>query len=273
MGRPQRRGSQPRRATPSAARRWRPVGGARRASGRPPTTRARSSTSSDRRDAARANVTSHRLRKQARMPHAPPDRPGRVDRTRRLAEPDRRSRRRCISQPASAPARESSEFTLRRVLRVLAGGAAIALGPGQLILSLVPRPDAEDRAMCSRSSPAWRMLAGAGRAVAAPRAACRTASCRRSGGGQVECVLGATITAVELPTAFPVLRRDRRDRRRRDSVRCVRCSCCVLFNVCFVLPLIGIVATLMFAGQQSRSDAVGSDGTSSSATGRSCSPG
>jgi cytochrome c biogenesis protein CcdA len=68
--------------------------------------------------------------------------------------------------------------------------------------------------------------------------------------GRSSVVLGATITAVELPTAFPYF----------AAIAAVVGSdvgvgrqlfLLVLFNVCFVLPLIGILATLAFAGPQS----------------------
>jgi len=43
------------------------------------------------------------------------------------------------------PRRQVTEFTLGVIVVYLAGGILIALGPGQLLLSLVPKPDAEDR--------------------------------------------------------------------------------------------------------------------------------
>ena len=60
-------------------------------------------------------------------------------------------------------------------------------------------------------------------------------------------ILGATITAVELPTAFPYF----------AAIAAIVGSglgttkqliLLLLFNVCFVLPLVGIVGTLTFAG-------------------------
>ena len=60
-------------------------------------------------------------------------------------------------------------------------------------------------------------------------------------------LLGATITAVELPTAFPyfaviaaIVGSD------LDIARQV--ILIVLFNVCFIAPLLAIIATLTFAG-------------------------
>ncbi len=60
-------------------------------------------------------------------------------------------------------------------------------------------------------------------------------------------LLGATITAVELPTAFPyfaaiaaIVGAD------VDGPREIMLL--VLFNICFVAPLVGIVGTLVFGG-------------------------
>ena len=68
--------------------------------------------------------------------------------------------------------------------------------------------------------------------------------------GKSSWVLGASITAVELPTAFPyfaaiaaIVGAD------LDAVGDLLLL--LLFNVCFVLPLIGIVATLSFAPESS----------------------
>ena len=62
-------------------------------------------------------------------------------------------------------------------------------------------------------------------------------------------MLGATVTAVELPTAFPyfgVLAAIM-----GSGLGLVRqIILIVLFNVCFVLPLLGILAILQFAGDR-----------------------
>ena len=63
-------------------------------------------------------------------------------------------------------------------------------------------------------------------------------------------VLGATITAVELPTAFPyfaaiaaIIAAD------VDPAQSL--ILLLLFNVCFILPLLGMIGTLTFAGDRS----------------------
>jgi cytochrome c biogenesis protein CcdA len=141
-----------------------------------------------------------------------------------------------------------SEFTLAVFLVYLVGGAAIALGPGQLLLSIVPKPDAEDRQVLE-------IVAGAAMLVAAAllwRHRDRLSEREPlpiDPKGRSSALLGATITAVELPTAFPyfaviaAIVGSGLDPARQMVLL-------VLFNVCFVLPLIGIVATLTFAGER-----------------------
>ena len=67
--------------------------------------------------------------------------------------------------------------------------------------------------------------------------------------GRSSWLLGASITAVELPTAFPYF----------AAIAAIVGSglgpvrdlvLLLIFNFCFVLPLIGIVATLTFGGDQ-----------------------
>jgi cytochrome c biogenesis protein CcdA len=68
--------------------------------------------------------------------------------------------------------------------------------------------------------------------------------------GRSSWVLGASITAIELPTAFPYF----------AAIAAIVGSglgpardllLLVVFNVCFVLPLVGIVATMTFARDSS----------------------
>jgi cytochrome c biogenesis protein CcdA len=140
------------------------------------------------------------------------------------------------------PRENVARFTLGVFLVYLVGGAVIALGPGQLLLSLLPHPDAEDRqvlevaaglAMLAAGALLWRHRDRLGR----PRTFGRMPARRSS------ALLGATIMAVELPTAFPYF----------AAIAAIVGSglgvarqmiLLLLFNVCFVLPLLGVVATL-----------------------------
>ena len=142
-------------------------------------------------------------------------------------------------------ARRVAQFTFGVFAVYLVGGAAIALGPGQLLLSLVPKPDADARHVLE-------VVAGLALLVAAAmvwHSRDRLSSRRmpEPGSGKSSAMLGATITAIELPTAFPYF-----------AVLAAiigsglgplrQLVLLLLFNVCFVAPLIGIVATLTFAG-------------------------
>ncbi len=127
------------------------------------------------------------------------------------------------------------QFTLGVLVVYFAGGALIALGPGQLLLSLVPKPDAEDRhvlevvvgvAMVVAAALLWKRRESlAQRRMPTPKAQ-----------GKSSAILGATITAVELPTAFPYF----------AAIAAIvgsglgpvrQLMLLLLFNLCFVLPL------------------------------------
>jgi cytochrome c biogenesis protein CcdA len=144
------------------------------------------------------------------------------------------------------PRRQVAEFTFAVFAVYLVGGLAIALGPGQLLLSLVPRPG-------RHLGYVLEIVAGVAMLAAAAflwgyRGRLSQASppqvnpSRRS-----SAILGATITAVELPTAFPyfaviaaVV---------GANVGITRTTfLLVVFNFCFILPLLGILGVLTFAG-------------------------
>jgi len=140
------------------------------------------------------------------------------------------------------------QFTLGVLAVYFLGGALIALGPGQLLLSLVPKPDAEDRhvieivvgaAMLVASALLWRKRESlTKRRMPAPSAE-----------GKSSAILGATITAVELPTAFPYFAAIAAIvGSGLDPVR--QLILLLLFNVCFVAPLLVMVGTLTLAGDR-----------------------
>ena len=141
-----------------------------------------------------------------------------------------------------------AEFTVAVFTVYLLGGVAIAFGPGQLLLSLVPRPDDDIRHLIE-------VLVGLAMVVASAMLwHHRERLARRNvpdfdPKGKSSAVIGATITAIELPTAFPYF----------ATIAAIVGSgvgltrqllLLVLFNLCFVSPLIGIWATLTFAGER-----------------------
>ena len=150
---------------------------------------------------------------------------------------------------ASAPGARNkvARFTAGVFTVYLVGGVIIALGPGMLLLSLVPHPGRHlsyilelvaGVAMLTASAFLFGYRHRLTRRETPPPA--RTE--RRS-----SALLGATITAVELPTAFPYF----------AVIAAIvgsgmgivrQVMLLVLFNVCFITPLLAILATLTFAG-------------------------
>jgi cytochrome c biogenesis protein CcdA len=146
------------------------------------------------------------------------------------------------------PRETVAQFTVGVFLVYLVGGAVIALGPGEIVLAIVPKPDHTTRQVLEVI--AGVVLITVGALVWSYR--------RRLGekqlpvmptGGRAGWLLGATITAVELPTAFPYF----------GALAAIMGSTVgfgrqvllvVLFNVCFVLPLILIIAILWFGGER-----------------------
>ena len=144
------------------------------------------------------------------------------------------------------PRTQVAEFTVAVFAVYLLGGLAVALGPGQLLLALVPRPSKHLGYLLEIVAGVAMLTAGAFlwtyRKQLAKRDPPEVKADRRS-----SAILGATITAVELPTAFPYFAAIAAVvGSGLDVVRQV--ILIVLFNVCFIAPLLGIIATLTFAG-------------------------
>src|SRR3984957_14916473 len=145
------------------------------------------------------------------------------------------------------------QFTTAVFAVYLLGGMAIALGPGELVLALVPHPGRHlsyvleivaGVAMLTAAVFLWGYRDRLGRREDDAAAPVKARAERRS-----SAVLGATITAVELPTAFPYF----------AAIAAIVGSgldiarqivLLVLFNLCFIAPLVGIVGTLIFAGDR-----------------------
>ena len=145
-------------------------------------------------------------------------------------------------------ARENvSRFTAGVFLVYFLGGAAIALGPGQLILSLVPHPDRNTTAVLEII--AGVAIVAAGVLLWRNRQRLRQQLPEVSAGGRSSALLGATITAIELPTAFPYFAAIAAIvGSGKDIVEQV--IALLAFNICFVLPLLGIIAILEFTGER-----------------------
>jgi cytochrome c biogenesis protein CcdA len=137
------------------------------------------------------------------------------------------------------------QFTVGVFAVNLLGGAVIALGPGQALLALVPKPGATARYIAET-------VAGGVMLVAAAVLWRRRKTLARNelpsppSAGRSAILLGLTIGAVELPTAFPyfaviaaVVGSG------FDPVR--QLVLLALYNLAFVLPLILMILTLAIA--------------------------
>ena len=142
------------------------------------------------------------------------------------------------------------EFTAAVFAVYLLGGALIAIGPGELLRSLVPHiPHTAEYiveivvgvALLIAAALLWRNRGAAVDARAA----------RRSTRSAVERAARGDDHGRRAADGVPVLRRDRRDPRLQPRRGARQLVLLFIFNVCFVLPLIGIVLVLTFAGPRS----------------------
>jgi cytochrome c biogenesis protein CcdA len=147
------------------------------------------------------------------------------------------------------PRRSVLQFAAGYSAALLIGGLLLTLGPGRLVLALVPKPDATTRYILETIAGAamlavaaylwWRRERLANLAPAADSQ--RT---RRS-----PALLGAAISAAELPTAFPYL---------AAIVAIVgsginlgeQIVLVVIYDACFILPVLAIAAALAIAGDR-----------------------
>jgi cytochrome c biogenesis protein CcdA len=151
-----------------------------------------------------------------------------------------------------------AEFTLAVFAVYFVGGAAILVGAGSLIRSFLPHPH-HHVTYAIEVGVGVAMVGVAGMLWRYRRRLSQREPPDFDPHGRSSWVLGASITAVELPTAFPyfaalaaIVGAD------LDVVRDL--ILLVLFNVCFVLPLLGIVATLTFLpGSSDRLISIGRD--------------
>ncbi|MGH2856402.1 MAG: GAP family protein, partial [Solirubrobacteraceae bacterium] len=146
--------------------------------------------------------------------------------------------------------RQVGEFTLAVFGVYFLGGLAIALGPGELVLSLVPRPGPELTYLLEIVAGVVMLTAAVFLWTWRGRLA-EKATPELTPGKRSSAILGATITAVELPTAFPYFAAIAAIvATHLDVLRIVLLF--LIFNVCFVAPLLAILATLTFAGSNAQ---------------------
>jgi cytochrome c biogenesis protein CcdA len=144
-----------------------------------------------------------------------------------------------------------TQFTLGVFSVNFVAGVVLTIGPGRLLLGLVPHPRGTVRHVIELVAGVVLVIAAAAlwrqRRALAKRELPMSAS--SSGGGASALVTGMSIAAVELPTAAPYF----------AVIAGIVASSAnlpqeigllALYNVCFVLPLLAIIAVLVFAGEQ-----------------------
>ena len=143
------------------------------------------------------------------------------------------------------PRRRVAEFTAAVFAVYLAGGALIALGPGELIRSALPHAHATARHVAEIVAGGLLMVAAL--IIWRSRSRILRRGLPQPRGRRSSMILGATIMALELPTAFPYF----------AAIAAVvgaglnpgsALGLLVVFNLCFILPLVGIVVVLTVAG-------------------------
>jgi cytochrome c biogenesis protein CcdA len=148
------------------------------------------------------------------------------------------------------PRADLIQFTLAVFAVNLAGGAVIALGPGQALLALVPRPGHTARYIAETVAGVVMLIAAVLLWQRRKRLARRELP-SPSTDGKSSALLGATIAAVELPTAFPYF----------AAIAAIVGSgfdplrqlfLLALYNLSFVLPLLLIIATIQIKGEEAQ---------------------
>ncbi|HEY6397293.1 MAG TPA: GAP family protein [Solirubrobacteraceae bacterium] len=141
-----------------------------------------------------------------------------------------------------------AQFTIGVFTVNLVVGLVLTIGPGRLLLGLVPHPQRTVRHVIE-------LVAGVILLVVAValwrgrRSLARRELPMRGGGGGSALIAGASITAVELPTAVPYFAVIAGIVASTASVP-QEIGMLALYNAAFVLPLLAIIVVLLVAGER-----------------------
>ena len=141
-----------------------------------------------------------------------------------------------------------AQFTAGVFAVNFAAGVVLTIGPGRLLLGLVPHPQGTVRHVIELV--AGLVLLGVAVALWVGRRSLtrRELPMRNSGGGSA-LLTGASLAAVELPTAAPYFAVIAGIVASNASVA-QEIVLLVLYNVAFVLPLLAIIMLMLFAGER-----------------------
>lgn len=130
----------------------------------------------------------------------------------------------------------------------LAVGLVLTVGPGRLLLGLVPHPQRTARHVIELVAGVILLTSAVALWVRRKSLARRELPMRSAGGGSA-LVTGAVIAAVELPTAVPYFAVIAAIVASSASVP-LQIGLLASYNVAFVLPLLAILAVLLIAGER-----------------------
>ena len=141
-----------------------------------------------------------------------------------------------------------TQFTIGVFSVSLVGGLVLTIGPGRLLLGLVPHPQGTVRHVIELIG-GIVLLIGALALWMGRRSLARRELPGRSGGGRSALVTGASIAAIELPTAAPYFAVIAGIVASSASVP-QEIGLLVLYNVAFVLPLLAMIVLILVAGHR-----------------------
>jgi len=141
-----------------------------------------------------------------------------------------------------------TQFTIGVFSVTLAGGLVLTIGPGRLLLGLVPHPQGTVRHVIELVAGVVLLIA-AGALWLGRRSLARRELPSRAGGGRSALVAGASIAAIELPTAAPYFAVIAAIVASSASIP-EEIGLLLLYNLAFVLPLLAIIVLTAFAGER-----------------------
>jgi cytochrome c biogenesis protein CcdA len=141
-----------------------------------------------------------------------------------------------------------TQFTIGVFSVTFLAGLLLTIGPGRLLLDLVPRPRGTVRHVIELVAGSVLMIISVA-IFLKRRSLARRELPGRGGGGGSAFIAGASIAAIELPTAAPYF---------AVIAGIVASSAAVpeeiglllLYNLAFALPLLAIIAVIVFAGRR-----------------------
>ena len=141
-----------------------------------------------------------------------------------------------------------AQFTVGVFAVNFAAGVILTIGPGRLLLGLVPHPQGTVRHVIELVA-GLALLCVAVALWVGRRSLTRRELPMRNGGGGSALLTGASLAAVELPTAAPYFAVIAGIVASNASLA-QEIVLLVLYNVAFVLPLLAIIMLVLFAGER-----------------------